>query len=81
MIISQLTDTHVLALSSAQPLARRRAEDLRRCVADINRLKPLPDAVIHTGDVTHEGEPGGVCAGTGHSERAPAAVLPDPRQL
>jgi Icc protein len=57
MIIAQLTDTHIFALSSAQPLARKRAEDLRRCVADINRLNPLPDAVIHTGDLAHEGEP------------------------
>ncbi|MDH3467824.1 MAG: metallophosphoesterase [Gammaproteobacteria bacterium] len=57
MMIAQLTDTHVLSLRSAQPLARGRAEDLRRCVADINRLNPLPDAVIHTGDLTHEGDP------------------------
>lgn len=41
MMIAQLTDTHVLSLRSAQPLARRRAEDLRRCVTDINRLNPL----------------------------------------
>ena len=57
MMIAQLTDTHLLSLRSAQPLACRRAEDLRRCVADINRLNPLPDAVIHTGDLTHEGDP------------------------
>lgn len=57
MMIAQLTDTHLLSLRSAQPLARRRAEDLRRCVADINRLNPLPDAVIHTGDLVHEGDP------------------------
>jgi len=57
MMIAQLTDTHLLSPRSAQPLARRRAEDLRRCVADINRLNPLPDAVIHTGDLVHEGDP------------------------
>jgi len=57
LLIAQLTDTHLLSLRSAQHLARSRAEDLRRCVADINRLNPLPDAVIHTGDLTHEGDP------------------------
>ena len=56
MMIAQLTDTHLLSLRSAQPLAHRRAEDFRRCVADINRLNPRPDAVIHTGDLTHEGD-------------------------
>jgi 3',5'-cyclic AMP phosphodiesterase CpdA len=58
LIIVQITDTHLLAIPPANDLAHRRAEDLRRCVADINDLDPLPDAVIHTGDLTHEGEPG-----------------------
>jgi 3',5'-cyclic AMP phosphodiesterase CpdA len=57
MEIAQLTDTHLLSLQSAQPLARRRAEDLRCCVADINRLNPLPEAVIHTGDLIDGGDP------------------------
>ncbi len=57
MIIAQLTDTHLLSPQSAQTLARRRAEDFRRCVADINGLNPRPDAVIHTGDLAHEGDP------------------------
>jgi len=57
MMIAQLTDTHVLSLQSAQPLARRRTEDLRRCVTDINCLNPLPEAVIHTGDLTDGGDP------------------------
>ena len=58
MIIVQLTDTHLLAIPPTNDVALRRAEDLRRCVADINHLDPLPDAVIHTGDLAHEGEPG-----------------------
>ncbi len=57
MVIAQLTDTHLLSLPSTQPLVRRRAEDLHRCVADINRLNPRPDAVIHTGDLTDKGDP------------------------
>jgi len=53
VLIAQISDTHILAESSDQ--ARSRAEDLRRCVADINRLDPAPDAVIHTGDTVQTG--------------------------
>ena len=57
MLIAQLTDTHILAKSSDRPEARSRAEDLRRCVADIGRLDPQPDIVIHTGDTVQTGAP------------------------
>lgn len=53
MLIAQISDTHILA-GSSDP-ARARAGDLRRCIADINRLDPAPDAVIHTGDTVHTG--------------------------
>ena len=53
MIIAQISDTHILARSSTDPLAAKRAENLRRCVADINRQGV--DAVIHTGDSVHHG--------------------------
>jgi 3',5'-cyclic AMP phosphodiesterase CpdA len=56
MIIAQLTDTHLLAPSSAKPVASKRFDDFRRCVADINRLDPAADAVVFTGDMTHSGE-------------------------
>ena len=51
MRIAQITDTH-LALDVSS-----RTEDLARCVAQINDLDPLPDLVIHTGDVSHHGLP------------------------
>ena len=53
MIIAQISDTHILAKSSADPLAVKRAENLRHCVADINRRGV--DAVIHTGDSVQHG--------------------------
>jgi 3',5'-cyclic AMP phosphodiesterase CpdA len=52
MIIAQISDTHI-ALDA--PDASRRLSDLARTVADINALDPLPDAIVHTGDVAHNG--------------------------
>ena len=54
MIIAQISDTHI-DLDHPQGAVRRR--DLARCVDDINRLDPLPDAVVHTGDLTNTGNP------------------------
>lgn len=53
MIIAQITDTHILARSSTDPVGAKRAENLRQCVADINRQGV--DAVIHTGDSVQHG--------------------------
>jgi 3',5'-cyclic AMP phosphodiesterase CpdA len=53
MIIAQISDTHILAKASDDPLGASRADSLRRCIADINRRKV--DAVIHTGDSVHHG--------------------------
>lgn len=55
MLIAQISDTHILTESSDRPEAGPRAEDLRRCIADISRLDPPPDAVIHTGDTVQTG--------------------------
>ncbi len=55
MLIAQISDTHILVPESAHPAAGRRADNLRRCVADINRLRP--DAVIFTGDTVQHGQP------------------------
>jgi 3',5'-cyclic AMP phosphodiesterase CpdA len=57
MLIAQISDTHILAESSHRPEAGPRAEDLRRCIADINCLDPAPDLVIHTGDTVQTGAP------------------------
>ena len=53
MIIAQLSDTHILAGSAGHPMAASRAENLRRCIADINAHGA--DAVIHTGDSVQHG--------------------------
>jgi Icc protein len=55
MLIAQISDTHILARGSDDPSAQKRAEYLRRCVADINRQRP--DAVIFTGDTVQHGQP------------------------
>lgn len=54
MIIAQISDTHI---DLDGPNGAARLGYLERCVADINRLDPMPDAVIHTGDLSHNGKP------------------------
>ena len=54
MIIAQISDTHI-ALDT--PDAAQRARDLSVTVADINALDPAPDAIVHTGDIVHNGRP------------------------
>jgi 3',5'-cyclic AMP phosphodiesterase CpdA len=51
VILAQISDTHILAKDSPDPAAESRADNLRRCIADINRQRV--DAVIHTGDSVH----------------------------
>lgn len=53
MILAQISDTHILAKTWTDGLGAGRADNLRRCVADINRRNV--DAVIHTGDSVHHG--------------------------
>ena len=53
MLIAQISDTHILVPESDHPAAGRRADGLRRSVADINRQRP--DAVIFTGDTVQHG--------------------------
>ena len=55
MIITQISDTHILARSSDEAVGGLRAETLRRCIADINRQRP--DVVVHTGDIVQHGRP------------------------
>ena len=54
MIIAQISDTHI---SADDPMGPERAGHLAACVAAINGLDPLPDVVVHTGDVTHRAKP------------------------
>ena len=53
MVIAQISDTHILARSSDQPMGASRADNLRRCIADINRQGV--DVVLHTGDGVQDG--------------------------
>jgi len=53
MVIAQISDTHILAKSSDEAVGASRAENLRRCIADINRQGV--DAVVHTGDSVQHG--------------------------
>ncbi len=55
MLITQISDTHILARASDHPAVQLRADCLRRCVADINDQRP--DAVIFTGDTVQHGQP------------------------
>jgi 3',5'-cyclic AMP phosphodiesterase CpdA len=52
MIIAQVSDTHI-ALDS--PDTDQRIQDFERTISDINKLDPIPDAVVHTGDIVHNG--------------------------
>jgi len=52
MIIAQISDTHIAV---DLPDAEVRRQDLESTVADINELDPLPDAIVHTGDITQHG--------------------------
>jgi len=50
MRIVQLSDSH---LSRDKP---SRAAELKACISAINALEPKPDLVVHTGDITHDGD-------------------------
>jgi 3',5'-cyclic AMP phosphodiesterase CpdA len=52
MIIAQISDTH-LTLDTLD--AHRRMRDFARTIADINALDPQPQAIVHTGDIVHNG--------------------------
>lgn len=75
MLIAQISDTHI-ALDSAD--ADRRRQDFARTIADINALDPAPDAIVHTGDIVHNGvaDEYAEAAATLAATRAPVYVLP-----
>lgn len=52
MLLAQISDTHLLAKGAA---AEARADNLACAVRAIAALDPAPVAVLHTGDVTHNG--------------------------
>lgn len=78
MIVAQISDTHIV---HGVPDAEQRVADLERTIADINALDPPPDAIIHTGDVTHGGRPEdyALVAALFRTARAPVYVAPGNR--
>lgn len=54
MIIAHISDTHIAV---DLPDADRRLQNLEQTIAHINGLDPLPDAIVHTGDLTQHGRP------------------------
>lgn len=50
MLIAHISDSHI---EIPEPDGAGRIADFERVIADINRLDPAPDLVIHTGDVSH----------------------------
>ncbi len=54
MIIAQISDTHIAADT---PDADQRMRDFALTGADRNALDPAPDAIVHTGDIVHNGRP------------------------
>ena len=75
MIVAQISDTH-LALDTRD--AERRMRDFALTVADINALDPAPDAIVHTGDIVHNGrrDEYAQAAALLAKARAPVYVLP-----
>jgi 3',5'-cyclic AMP phosphodiesterase CpdA len=57
VLIAQISDMHVGLEGSPVDRLYHTAEHLERAVAHINRLTPLPDAVVATGDLVDRGDP------------------------
>src|SRR5436309_4954144 len=57
MLIAQLSDTHVCAEGVRLYGRIDTNAGLLRAVETINRLRPLPDAVVVSGDLVNAGEP------------------------
>ncbi|MEC9367173.1 MAG: metallophosphoesterase [Pseudomonadota bacterium] len=54
MLLAQISDTHI-ALDA--PDSDQRLRDFADSVSDILSLAPAPDAIVHTGDIVHNGRP------------------------
>ena len=55
MIIVQITDTHIEEPGNLAYERFDTAANLRAAVEAINRMKPSPAMVLHTGDMAHHG--------------------------
>ena len=57
MIVAQLSDPHIVTVGELLYGRVDTAQFLARAVAEINRLDPLPDVVVVTGDLVDHGAP------------------------
>ena len=55
MLLAQISDTHITVPGASVKNSEIKLRALESCVENINSLDPLPDAVIHTGDLSHNG--------------------------
>ena len=55
MLLAQISDTHITVPGASGKNSEIKLRALENCVENINSLNPLPDAVIHTGDLSHNG--------------------------
>ena len=56
MILVQISDTHIIDPSNKpSKVAENRIDNLENCVSNILKLETKPNALIHTGDVSHNG--------------------------
>ena len=55
MRIAHISDSHIVDPIENNVLSYQRLNNLDICINDINNLSPLPDVVVHTGDITHNG--------------------------
>ena len=78
MLIAQISDTHLAPPGQRTFGIAPTAEYLARCVCHINALEPQPDLVLHTGDVTNNGdlEASKHAAKILHALKAPLAIVP-----
>ncbi|HET9452488.1 MAG TPA: phosphodiesterase [Aggregicoccus sp.] len=58
MLLAQLSDLHVSLPGSQADVDHQAAARLERAVAHVCGLDPRPDAVVLTGDLVNDGEPG-----------------------
>ena len=75
MLVAQISDTH---LTLDTPDSEQRIRDFEAVVADINALDEAPDAIVHTGDIVHNGraEEYALAAAILARARAPVFVIP-----
>ena len=55
MLIAQISDTHITIPGGPDKNSELKLSALDKCIDSINLLDPMPDAVIHTGDLSHNG--------------------------